>query len=142
MSKGGGNEENKKLKPLNGSSGFTLLEVLVSLALLGIAVTAILQLFSADLKSISASEEYVAGSLEAQSKMREVLDSGEFSERSWGGTTDNGYRFQASVSDTLQERVENLPVKLVIVEVKVYWARGAGEKSLTLKTMKMVEKPI
>ena len=114
----------------------------MALALLGIAVTAILQLFSANLKSISASEEYVAGSLEAQSKMREVLDSQEFSERSWNGITDNGYRFQVSVSDTLPERVENLHVKLVVVEVKVYWARGAGEKSLTLKTMKMVEKPI
>ena len=142
MSKGGGNGENKKLKPLNGTAGFTLLEVLVALALLGIAVTAILQLFSANLKSISASEEYVAGSLEAQSKMREVLDGTEFSERSWNGVTDNGFRFQVSVSDTLPERVENLPVKLVAVEVKVYWSRGTLEKSLTLKTMKMVEKPV
>ncbi len=142
MSRGGSNERYKKLRPLTGTSGFTLLEVLVALALLGIAVTAILQLFSANLKSISASEEYVAGSLEAQSKMREVLDSQEFSERSWNGITNNGYRFQVSVSDTLPERVENLPVKLVVVEVKVYWARGAGEKSLTLKTMKMVEKPV
>jgi general secretion pathway protein I len=129
-------------KSLKSSDGFTLLEVLVALALLGIAVTVILQLFSANLKSISASEEYVAGSLEAQSKMREILDSEEFSERSWNGVTDNGYRFQVSVSDTLPERVENLPVKLVVVEVKVFWARGAGEKSLTLKTMKMVVKPI
>jgi general secretion pathway protein I len=131
-----------KLKTLKGTSGFTLLEVLVALALLGIAVTAILQLFSADLKSISASEEYVAGSLEAQSKMREVLDGQEFSERSWNGITDNGYRFQVSVSDTLSERVENLIVKLVAVEVKVYWDRGNREKSLTLRTMKMVEKTI
>jgi general secretion pathway protein I len=142
MSKGGGNGENKKLKPLNGTAGFTLLEVLVALALLGIAVTAILQLFSANLKSISASEEYVAGSLEAQSKMREILDNKEFSERSWNGVTDNGYRFQASVSDTLMERAEFLTVKLVAVEVKVYWDRGNREKSLTLKTMKMVEKPV
>jgi prepilin-type N-terminal cleavage/methylation domain-containing protein len=139
------NNENRnkaRLKPWKGTSGFTLLEVLVALALLGIAVTAVLQLFSANLKSILASEEYVSGSLEAQSKMREVLDSQEFSERSWNGITDNGYRFQVSVSDTLPERVENLHVKLVVVEVKVYWARGSGEKSLTLKTMKMVEKPI
>jgi general secretion pathway protein I len=142
MSKRGEIEEKRKPESRKGTSGFTLLEVLVALALLGIAVTAILQLFSANLKSISTSEEYVAGSLEAQSKMREVLDSGEFSERSWNGITDNGYRFQVSVSDSLPERVETLPVKLVVVEVKVYWARGAGEKSLTLKTMKMVEKPV
>jgi general secretion pathway protein I len=135
-------EKGKKLKPLKGTTGFTLLEVLVALALLGIAVTAILQLFSADLKSISASEAYVAGSLEAQSKLREVLDGQEFSEKSWSGVTDNGYRFQVSVSDTLKERVENLPVKLVAVEVKLFWTQGTNEKSLTLKTLKMVEKSV
>ncbi len=100
-------ERRTELKSLKETAGFTLLEVLVALALLGIAVTAILQLFSANLKSISASEEYVAGSLEAQSKMREVLDGTEFSEKSWNGITDNGYRFQVSVSDTLKERVGN-----------------------------------
>ena len=129
-------------EPRKGTSGFTLLEVLVALALLGMAVTAILQLFSVNLRSISTSEEYLAGSLEAQAKMREVLDSGEFSERSWNGVTVNGYRFQVSVSDTLQERVETLPLKMVAVEVKVFWARGSGEKSLTLKTLKAVEKKI
>ena len=138
------NKDRKKteLKSLKGTGGFTLLEVLVALALLGIAVTAVLQLFSANLKSISASEEYVAGSLEAQSKLKEVLDGNEFSEKSWYGVTNNGYRFQVSVSDSLSERIENLPVKLVAVEVKVYWNRGDLEKSLTLKTMKIVEKPV
>jgi general secretion pathway protein I len=138
------NEDRKmlELKPLKENGGFTLLEVLVALALLGIAVTAVLQLFSANLKSISASEEYVAGSLEAQSKLKEVLDSNEFSEKSWNGVTNNGYRFQVNVSDTLPERIENLPVKLIAVEVKIYWDRGDMEKSLTLKTMKLVEKPV
>ncbi len=130
------------MKFVKGTSGFTLLEVLVALALLGIAITAILQLFSADLRSISASEEYVAGSLEAQSKMREVLDGTDFTEKSWSGITDNGYRFEASVSDTLTERVENLPVKLVVVEVKLYWTQRTHEKSITLKTTKMIDKPV
>jgi general secretion pathway protein I len=131
-----------KSKSLKKTSGFTLLEVLVAMALLGMALTAILQLFSANLKSISASEHYVAGSLEAQSKLREVLESEEFSERSWNGVTNNGYRFQVSISDILPERVEGLPYKLVDVEVKVYWDLGNREKSLTLKTMKLIEKTI
>jgi len=143
MSNGVGSQKILKLKSWKRTSGFTLLEVLVALALLGIAVTAILQLFSANLRSISTSEEYVAGSLEAQAKMREVLDGQDFSERSWSGITDNGYRFQVSVTDSLKERAEYLPFfKLVAVEVKVFWARRFGEKSLTLRTMKMVEKPI
>jgi general secretion pathway protein I len=124
------------------SAGFTLLEVVVALALLGIAITAIMQLFSANLRSLSASEAYVAGSLEAQSKMREVLDGEEFSERSWNGVTDKGYRFEVSVSNALTERTETLAMKLVAIEVKVYWDRGNKEKFLTLKTLKMVEKKV
>ena len=140
MSRGVGTKKNQKIKTLKRSSGFTLLEVLVALAILGITITAILQLFSANIRSLAASEDYVAGSLEARSKMREVLDNQDFSERSWSGITGNGFRFQVSVSDTLQERVEYLPFKLVMVEVKVFWAKRFGEKSLTLRTMKMVEK--
>jgi prepilin-type N-terminal cleavage/methylation domain-containing protein len=56
-----------------GKAGFTLLEVLVSLSLLGIAVTVIFQLYSANLRSIAGSEDYVAAALEAQSQMREIV---------------------------------------------------------------------
>ncbi len=45
------------MKPLNKTAGFTLLEVLVALALLGVGVVVVLQLFSANLRSISASED-------------------------------------------------------------------------------------
>jgi len=131
-----------KLKPWKETAGFTLLEVLVALALLGMAVTVVLQLFSANLRSISASEEYVAGSLEAQAKMREVLEEKDISEGTRNGITDNGYRFQVFVSDNLTERSESLPVKLMEVEVKVYWTQGNKDKSLTLKTLKMVEKEV
>ena len=131
-----------KLKPRKETAGFTLLEVLVALALLGMAVTVVLQLFSANLRSISASEEYVAGSLEAQAKMREVLEEKDISEGTRNGITDNGYRFQVFVSDNLTERSESLPVKLMEVEVKVYWTQGNKDKSLTLKTLKMVEKEV
>ncbi len=74
--------------------------------------------------------------------MREVLEDQEVSERTWDGITDNGYRFQVSVSDTLPERSENLSVKLMEIEVKVYWTQGNKEKSLTLKTLKMLKKPV
>jgi len=142
MFKEGGFAKNKNMKPLKGSSGFTLLEVLVALALLGMGVTAVLQLFSANLRSISASEEYVAGSLEAQAKMREVLEDEDISEGTRNGITDNGFRFQVSISENLTERSENLPVKLMEVEVKVYWTQGNKDKSLTLKTLKMINKKV
>ncbi|MEW6188418.1 MAG: prepilin-type N-terminal cleavage/methylation domain-containing protein [Thermodesulfobacteriota bacterium] len=123
-------------------SGFTLLEVLVALVLLGMAVTAMLQLFSANLNAISKSEGYVACSLEAQSKMREVLEEKELSESSWSGITANGYRYQVTVAELLKERTDSLPLKLLEVEVRLYWNLGVREKTLSLNTMKMVEKKI
>src|SRR4030042_1449282 len=41
-----------------GNLGFTLMEVLVSMAILGIALTLILELFSGGLRSAKISEEY------------------------------------------------------------------------------------
>ena len=130
------------MKPQNKSAGFTLLEVLVALSLLGIAVISVMQLFSANLKSISASEDHVSGALAAQSKMREVLSEEELSERSWNGITDNGYRFEVSILKSLPERVEELQVRMVEITVTVYWSQGTRERSMTLRTQKTVQKQV
>ncbi|HWR59010.1 MAG TPA: prepilin-type N-terminal cleavage/methylation domain-containing protein [Thermodesulfovibrionales bacterium] len=122
--------------------GFTLLEVLVALAVLGIAVTMVLQLFSADMRAISASGDYVSAVARAESKMREVLADDALSEKSSGETARDGYRTSVSVTQTLRDRTENLQVILLNVSVTVYWTRGSKEKSLTLNTMKTVNKQI
>jgi type II secretion system protein I len=124
------------------SSGFTLLEVLVALSLLGIAVVAVIQLFSMDLKSISISEEYVAGVLAAQSKMREVLSEEEIAEKAWRGVMDSGNPFEVSIVKTLPERTEELQVGMYEIAVTVYWTQGAKQRSMTLRTQKMVQKQI
>jgi general secretion pathway protein I len=124
-------------KRTNG--GFTLLEVLVSLAILGIAVTVIFQLFSANLRSLSVSEDYLTGVLEAQAKMREIVSEEELEEKSLSGFTPGGYRYEVSVSQTLSERSDTLPKKLVEVELKLFWFKGAKEKSLILKSLKMID---
>lgn len=130
------------LRVFNSGSGFTLLEVLVAVAILGIAITVVLQLFSADLKSISASGDYVSATAEAEAKMREVIDNDQLAEGSSDETTSSGYRTFVSITKTQEDRTENLPVDLLNVSVTVYWTHGAKEKSLTLNTMKMVTKRI
>lgn len=128
---------------LSSGAGFTLFEVLIAVAILGIAITMVLQLFSANLRSISASEDYVSAAATAEAKMREVLDDDQLSERSSSSeTTSSGYRTTVSVSKTLEDRTENLPVVLLNITVTVYWTKGLGEKSLTLNTMKMVARQI
>ncbi len=126
----------------NSVGGFTLLEVLVAVAVLGIAVTMALQLFSADMKAISASGDYVSAATKAEIKMREILDDDTLSEKSVSEATADGYRTDVSVTQILKDRTENLQVVLLNISVTVYWTKGLKDKSLTLNTTKAVYKQI
>ena len=126
----------------NSHKGFTLLEVLVAIALLGIAVTVVLQLFSANLRAIATSGDYISAATKAEAKMREILDDDELSEKSWSETTDDGYRLDVSINEVLKARTENLQVRLLEIDLIIHWTRETKEKSLTLRTMKMVKKEV
>ncbi len=129
-----------RLNPRRG--GFTLLEVLVAIAILGIAVTVVLQLFSANLRAISVSGDYVSAATKAEAKMREILSDDKLSEKSSSETTDDGYRIDVSITDALKERTDNLQVRLLEIDLTVHWTRGTKERSLSLKTMKVVNKEV
>lgn len=124
------------------SNGFTLLEVLVALAILGIAITVVLQLFSANLRSIAASEDYISAVTTAEARLRDILDDEELSEKSWSETTSDGYRMDVTVSDALTERTDNLQVKALSIDLTIRWVKGVKENSINLKTMKLVEKKV
>jgi len=126
----------------NSSRGFTLLEVLVATAILGIALTVVLQLFSADLRAISASGDYVSATTKAWAKMREILSDDKLSEKSFSEVTDDGYRIDVSITDTLKDRTENLQVRLLEINSTIHWTSGTKDRSLTLKTLKVVKKEI
>ena len=123
-------------------AGFTLLEILVSLALLGIAITVILQLFSTNLKALSVSGDYVSAALRAESKMSEILENADLSEKSWSEVTDEGYRYDASVTEILKERTDNLQVRILEIDLTTHWSEGSKMKLLTLKTLRVVNKKI
>ncbi len=126
---------------LSLNEGFTLLEVLVALTLLSIALLVIIRLFSANLRGISVSEDHVAAASRAEAKMREALADDALPEAVWTEDAD-GYRIESAVRETLKERTANLQVKLLEVDVKVSWMRGHKDKSLTLRTLKLVERKI
>jgi len=122
------------------SAGFTLLEVIVAIAILGIAITVVLQLFSANLRAISVSGDYVAAATRAEAKMREILSDDRLSEKYFSEATQEGYRIDVSITDVIKERTENLQVKLLEVDLTIHWIQGTKPKSMSLKTLKVVEK--
>lgn len=127
---------------LKSGRGFTLLEVLIAIAILGIAVSIVLQLFSTDLRALSASSDYVAAAARAEAKMRWVLDDNALTEKSLSETTNDGYRIDVSVTETMKDRTENLQIALMEVSLTIHWTSGSKEKSLTMKTMKAVQKQV
>ncbi len=124
------------------AGGFSLLEVLVALALLGIAGIVVFQLFSAATRGIGRSEDYVNAEVRAEARMAEVLDRNVRTEASWSESTADGYRMDVQVSDALRERYADLPVRLVEVALTIHWMQGRDEKSLTLRTMKTVNREV
>jgi general secretion pathway protein I len=127
---------------LNTATGFTLIEILVAISILAIAITVVLQLFSANLRAISVSGDYTAAATKAHVKMRDILDEEKPVEQSLGEVTDDGYRIDTSIAETLQERTENLQVKMLEIAVTVHWVKGIKERSLTIRTLKAVKKEI
>jgi prepilin-type N-terminal cleavage/methylation domain-containing protein len=122
--------------------GFTLLEVLVGLSIMGIAVVVLFQIFSANLRAIAVSEDYVSAAVKAEARMSEVLDSDKLVENAWSEVTPEGYRLNIVITETLKERTELLPVRLLDVALTIYWKKGMHDKSMTLRTIKMAGRKI
>ncbi len=122
-------------------AGFTLLEVLVALSILGIALTIILQIFSADLRNIKKAADYDEAAATAAARLRSIVEY-EMTDKpaSWTENLLGGYTVAVSVDDYLQDRTENLRVKMMQIELTIQWPDGKKIKSLTLRTLKTVNR--
>jgi type II secretion system protein I len=130
------------MKRTEKNGGFTLLEILVALSLMGIALLIIVRLFSADLRNITFSEDYVVAVAKAESQMREVLGDPKLSEKNISQTTEGNYQIDTSVTETLQDRTDKLQFKLFDVRLTVKWRKANREKSVVLRTLKAVKKEL
>lgn len=129
-------------RPNSCDDGFTLLEILVALAIMSIALVVVFQLFSANMKGIAASGDYIHAAMIAESKMREILDDDELTEKAWSDVTEDGHKIDAVVTSAEEKRTDNLRVKLLKIDVTVHWMNGSQEKTIRLETMKLVKKQV
>jgi prepilin-type N-terminal cleavage/methylation domain-containing protein len=133
-------------KPLSctylNRAGFTLLEILVAISLIGIVLVVVMQLFSANLRSLSASESHVNAGAHAEAIMRNILEDEDFPNTTLSGTTEDGYRYDATIAKGYEERTQALNVDLYQVRVTIYWNDNTRQRSLSLETLKMTEKKI
>ncbi len=125
----------------HGAPGFTLLEILIAMALLAISITVLVELFSANLRNIATSQNYVPAVVAAEAKMSEMMTADVFEENTTNIKTDEGYRIEVAVSEVLRERMQSLPVKLLDIQVTVRWIMDRKEKTFRLHSYKVIRRP-
>lgn len=136
----------------SSSKGFTLLEILLAISILGVAVTVIMQQFSAGLRIARTSRTYTTATIYAKQMLEEYLLAEEMEEGEAFGTFDDGYTWNVSIetyedymeeegaTEEEQELYERLPLEMFRVESVVAWMEGDREKSVALATLKTVKK--
>jgi general secretion pathway protein I len=129
---------------MSGSAGFTLLEILVSFAIIGITLTLVMQLFSGSLRSGAISRGYGQAVLLADRKMNEILEESETPDEkgfSESGDFNDGYSWEVAVTpyEEFIPEEDSFPLQLYRIEVTVYWGLGDSKRHITLSAIKSFE---
>lgn len=124
-----------------GYTGFTLIEVLVAVAILGIGLTIIIELFSGALPLGRASEEYTRAVSYARMKMEEIAAKPMVEEGTDEGSFDDTYRWQVEVKKVDLLPVENKPdfkppAQFFQIQIDVLWKSGSKERSTHIESYK------
>ncbi len=126
------------------NNGFTLLEIVVALAILGITVSVVMQIFSEGLKNIRRIDLAHQAMNHAENVMNEILsDQSIVGATNFSGDLDEEFAYTAEVSDW-EEHEENLSidiaqprVNLLAVRVDVHFkndVHGKLYRTVCLKT--------
>lgn len=130
----------KRRTVTTGADGFTLLEILVAIALLAISLTLVFQLFSGSLNNIRASEYYLKAAWEGEVSLRKILNDDNLQAGTFAEVTENGYRVETTVSEVMREKTGSLPYRAMEIDLAVKWHKGSKEKVTCLKTVKLVNR--
>ena len=129
------------------SEGFTLLEVLIAVAILGTAIVVLLLQFSVALRAGSITQNVTVAILHAKEKIEELKMERELSESSQSGTFGDGYEWETQVIPYRHETIpedeqiyEGLKVETYQLSSLVKWKDGERTKQVLLTTLKTVRK--
>ncbi len=124
-----------------GKKGFTLIEILVSIVILGICLTSIMQLFSDGLRSAVMGKEHTRAVFHARSKMEEILLSTEFMDEETQGTFDDGYRWQVKIRYIEPDEGERKTIHLFHITVSILWGENLrNQGGFDIETLKIAKK--
>jgi general secretion pathway protein I len=124
-------------------AGFTLIEVLVAISILGMSLVLIFSIFSQGLKAIQIDKAYSTAVILAKSKMDEIdlvetLEAGEEE-----GTVSGGFQWRRVVAELPEdlETVSERRNRLYNIRVVVSWQKGQKKRQVVLETLRTTIKP-
>jgi general secretion pathway protein I len=122
----------------NSSEGFTLIEVIVTIAIMSITLVMIMRLFSMGLRASKTSGNYTTAIVHARGIMEELtIDPVQGS-----GTFEDDFEWESEVQEheELNIELEETGINVMKLSVIVYWNESVNKrKSVNLVTLKMVE---
>ena len=132
-------QENRPSNSLKNEQGFSLLEVIVALAILAGGVLAVLNLFSGSVRSVDFSGQYLKAVTLANSKMNELeIQNYLVDDRSGGFKNEDNYRWELDISpydSDLNNEDSNIQLQKILL--KVLWNDNGNVRNLELATLRL-----
>lgn len=126
---------------VRGNSGFTLIETVVALAILGLGLAVLFRVFGDVLDRDFQSESKATAASLAQSLEARLGQDLPIAPGLSSGAFGNGYHWQVEISPygEARDRVA-WPISPYQILITVSWPFGAGERSITLTTLGLAPK--
>ena len=133
------------LNDKSGISGFTLIEVLVSMMVMAISLTIIMGLFSGGLNAKKRANDYKTAVELANNKIVEVLLEQNLEPGIQTGMFNNDYSWSIEIipddQDTSDSTIKiEQDFRPYIIKLEVKWKHGEKEKIYSISTVKMEKK--
>ena len=127
-----------------GRAGFTLLEIAVALAILGVGIVSCLQIFAGSLRMQDSASRQTRAVLHARAVMDALLFQPEIQDHFEERDTAEGFHTRvlvrhAGAEEGLEQRDLDFQsdYSLRYLQVDVVWQEGTGAKSYVLKSLRM-----
>ncbi|MEK6527784.1 MAG: prepilin-type N-terminal cleavage/methylation domain-containing protein [Nitrospirota bacterium] len=124
--------------PHKWGAGFTLIEVMVAMAIMAISLVVVMQLFSASLKISRLSGDYTRAIVHAKGKMEELsIKPGQGT-----GVFEDGFKWESEVQpyEDIKEELETLDVNLLKIKVKIIWSgKSNKQESIEMASLRIIQ---
>lgn len=121
--------------------GFTLLEVLVALAIAALGIGALVEAASGGLTNVDVAAQYLSALHRAQAHLATLGIESALSAGERDGRDEDGYRWHVKITPVAAgaraEDVGRALPTLFAVEVAVSWRRGLVTRTVTLDTLRL-----